>query len=81
MKVRLQAAGFSELALWLLRAVIVAFALWGIIAAGLNNPFSGREWIDLLVFGLAQGSVYALIACGFSQTFQLLSMIDRSKLS
>jgi branched-chain amino acid transport system permease protein len=76
MKRCLQAAGFSDLVLWLLRAVIVVFALWGIIATSLNNPYSGREWINLLVFGLAQGSVYALIACGYSQVTWMLSMID-----
>lgn len=76
MKRCLQAAGFMDLALWLLRAVIVVFALWGIIAANLSNPYSGQEWIDLLIFGLVKGSVYALIACGYSLVTRMVSMID-----
>jgi len=68
--------GFSGLALWFLRIVIIVFALWLIIAASLNNPYSSREWIDLLVFGLVQGSVYALIACGYSLVTRMFSMID-----
>lgn len=76
MKGYLQATGFSDLALWLLRAIIVVFALWGITAVILNNPYSSRVWIDLVIFGLVQGSVYALIACGYSQVTRMLSMID-----
>src|SRR5919201_4940824 len=34
------------------------------------------QWRDLFVFGLAQGSVYALIAIGYSLVYGILLMIN-----
>jgi branched-chain amino acid transport system permease protein len=38
--------------------------------------FRGTFWRELLVFGIAQGSVYALIALGYSLVYGILLMIN-----
>ncbi len=35
-----------------------------------------RHWIDFVIFGLAQGSIYALIAMGYTMVYGVLRMIN-----
>lgn len=72
---RLQKIDYSGLILWLLRTVIILLILWGTIATIVNNPFSSREWFDLLMFGIVQGSLYALIAVGYTLVYEMLQLI------
>jgi branched-chain amino acid transport system permease protein len=67
---------YIGLILWVLRAVIIVLILWGTIATILNNPYSSREWFDLLVFGIVQGSLYALIAVGYTFVYEMLLLIN-----
>jgi branched-chain amino acid transport system permease protein len=41
-----------------------------------NSPLSGARWRDLVVNGVALGSVYALIALGYSLVYGILLMIN-----
>jgi branched-chain amino acid transport system permease protein len=41
-----------------------------------EGRFSASGWRDLLVFGVAQGAVYALIALGYSLVYGILQMIN-----
>jgi branched-chain amino acid transport system permease protein len=59
-----------------LRIVIIALILIGsynTIAAG---RITGEQWVDLIVAGLAQGSIYALIALGYTLVYGILLMIN-----
>ena len=67
---------FIRLALWLLRAVIIVLILWGTITTMLNNPYNLQQWIEILVFGIAHGSLYALIAVGFTLVYKLVQLIN-----
>jgi branched-chain amino acid transport system permease protein len=67
---------FISLALWLLRAVMIVLILWGIITTMLNNPYNHHQWIDMLVFGIMQGSLYALIAVGFTLVYRMVQLIN-----
>jgi len=67
---------YIGLFLWVLRAAIVVLVGWGTIAAILDNPYSTRQWIDFLIFGIAQGSMYALIAIGYTMVYGVLAMIN-----
>jgi len=67
---------YIGLFLWVLRAAIVVLVGWGTIAAILDNPYSTRQWIDFLIFGIAQGSMYALIAIGYTLVYGVLAMIN-----
>lgn len=65
-----------SLFLWLFRAVILILVGWGTIAALLDNPYTGRQWADFFIFGIAQGSMYALIAIGYTLVYGVLFMIN-----
>jgi branched-chain amino acid transport system permease protein len=73
---RLQDIDIIGLILWIFRAAIIILVLWGTIAAILDNPYSSRQWTDFLVFGIAQGSLYALIAIGYTLVYGVLFMIN-----
>ncbi|MBI3031078.1 MAG: branched-chain amino acid ABC transporter permease [Candidatus Rokubacteria bacterium] len=53
--------------------VLVAWGTVGTLAAA---TYSGETWIELFVFGLSQGSVYALIALGYTMVYGILRMIN-----
>ena len=59
MRGRLQEIDYIDLILWLFRVVIIVLILLGTIATMPDNPHTSREWIDLLVFGIVQGSLYS----------------------
>lgn len=65
-----------DLILWLFRAVIIVAVIWGTVATILNNPYTTENWLDFFVFGLAQGSLYALIAMGYTLVYGVLFMIN-----
>jgi branched-chain amino acid transport system permease protein len=76
MRQRLQDLDWIGLYLWVLRAAIIILVVWGTIATIINNPYSPRQWIDLIIFGIAQGSMYALIAIGYTLVYGVLFMIN-----
>lgn len=76
MRERFQDIDYLGLVLWLFRAVIIILVIWGTIATILDNPYSSRNWIDFVIFGIAQGSMYALIAIGYTLVYGVLFMIN-----
>jgi branched-chain amino acid transport system permease protein len=65
-----------DIILWALRiAIVVGVALgsWATISAG---RLTGAAWGDLIVGGIALGSVYALIALGYTLVYGVLLMIN-----
>ncbi|MCA9934994.1 MAG: branched-chain amino acid ABC transporter permease [Ardenticatenaceae bacterium] len=65
--------------LWLFRAAIIVLVLWGTVAKiffGAGNAYSASDWIDFFVSGLSQGSLYALIALGYTLVYGVLFMIN-----
>lgn len=76
MRQRLQDLDWIGLYLWVLRAAIIILVVWGTIATIIDNPYSPRQWIDLIIFGIAQGSMYALIAIGYTLVYGVLFMIN-----
>lgn len=73
---RLQNIDFLGLTLWVFRAVIIILVVWGTVATILDNPYTNRQWTDFVVFGIAQGSMYALIAIGYTLVYGVLFMIN-----
>ncbi len=76
MKINLERLSWVDVFLWLFR--IVAFAL---IAIGIFNTlssgrYSSNQWVTLIFAGLAQGSIYALIALGYTLVYGILLMIN-----
>ncbi len=62
--------------LWVLRIGVLIIVLWGSIATLASGRFSAENWVLLSVSGLAQGSIYALIALGYSLVYGILRFIN-----
>ena len=73
---RLRKLDFVDLFLWLIRFAIIAVVLTGTIKSIIDSPYSSRNWLDFLIFGIAQGSMYALIAIGYTLVYGVLRMIN-----
>ena len=76
MRERLANLDFIGIFLWIIRASIILLVAWGTIATLLDNPYSSKQWTDFVVFGIAQGSMYALIAIGYTLVYGVLFMIN-----
>jgi branched-chain amino acid transport system permease protein len=66
----------TDVAMWLIGGVILAVIIWGSAATLTAGRYSRYHWFDFLIFGLAQGSVYALIAMGYTIVYGVLRMIN-----
>ena len=56
--------------------VVVVGAAWGAYRTISQGAFTGAAWRDLVVFGISQGSIYMLIALGYSMVYSVLRMIN-----
>jgi branched-chain amino acid transport system permease protein len=65
-----------DVVLWGFRLVVLVLVVWGTIGTLLAAKYSGEVWLDFLVFGLSQGSIYALIALGYTMVYGVLRMIN-----
>lgn len=62
--------------MWGVGALIVIGIVWGSINTLQENLYSRENWIDFVVFGVAQGCLYALIALGYTLVYGILRMIN-----
>lgn len=72
----IQQASLVDLFLWAFRALVLLVVVWGTIGTITAARYSGEVWVDFIVFGLSQGSVYALIALGYTMVYGILRMIN-----
>jgi branched-chain amino acid transport system permease protein len=66
----------TTIVMWIIGLVILAVVVYGAITTIAKAQYSLSTWVDLIVFGLAQGSVYALIALGYTMVYGILRMIN-----
>ncbi len=66
----------SDLILWAIRVGVVVFVVVGSWATLSKGQLTWDAWRDLLIFGVAQGSIYALIALGYTLVYGVLLMIN-----
>ncbi len=66
----------TDIFMWLSGGAIVALIVMGSIATLIAGHYTTRHWFDFIVFGLAQGSIYALIALGYTMVYGILRMIN-----
>src|SRR5690554_6065405 len=76
MRDRLAKLNLIDLFLWIARAAILGVILVGTVRTILDNPYTLRHWEDFIIFGIAQGSMYALIAIGYTLVYGVLQMIN-----
>jgi branched-chain amino acid transport system permease protein len=65
-----------DLYLWAFRVVVIVVVIWGTLGTLSAGTYSREHWIDFVVFGLSQGSIYALIALGYTMVYGVLRMIN-----
>jgi branched-chain amino acid transport system permease protein len=68
--------GVTDLLMWLIAGAIMVLVVIGSLVTLSQGKYAGRHWFDFMVFGLAQGSIYALIALGYTLVYGLLRMIN-----
>ncbi len=62
--------------LWGFRILIVLVVVVGTILTIRGGRYGGEQWIDLVIYGIARGSIYALIALGYTMVYGILRMIN-----
>ncbi len=69
---------FSLVDGWLLifKIIIIFVVIGGTISSLAVSKYSGEQWFDFFIFGLAQGGIYALIALGYTLVYGILFMIN-----
>ena len=63
---------------WLLffKIIIIFVVIGGSVSSLAVPKYTGEQWFDFFTFGLAQGSIYALIALGYTLVYGILFMIN-----
>ena len=66
----------TDIVMWFIGAAILACLIRGSTATLSEGKYSSYHWFDFIIFGLAQGSIYALIAMGYTMVYGILRMIN-----
>jgi len=67
---------WADLMMWFIGGVILLAVIVGTILTLAAGKYSGEDWLDLTFNGLALGSIYALIAMGYTLVYGILRMIN-----
>jgi branched-chain amino acid transport system permease protein len=62
--------------MWLIGLLILAVVVWGGVRTLASGKYTGTDWLDLSIYGVAQGSIYSLIALGYTLVYGILRMIN-----
>ncbi len=73
---RIRRVSLVDIILLAIRVIVGIFVVVGTYATLSAGKLSWEQWRDLLIFGVAQGSVYALIALGYTLVYGVLLMIN-----
>src|SRR5271165_891010 len=68
--------GFVDVALWGLRAAVVAVVAAGTAGTLVKGRYGLADWLDFLAYGVTMGSVYSLIALGYTMVYGVLRLIN-----
>jgi len=62
--------------MWLIGVAILVVVIVGIVRTLSLGKYDSSQWIDLVIYGIAQGGIYALIALGYTLVYGILRMIN-----
>lgn len=68
--------GFTDVFMFVLGGSIIALALVGSVATLTQGKFTTQQWFSFIVDGITLGSIYALIALGYTLVYGILRMIN-----
>lgn len=66
----------TDIAVWAIGITIAVAVVYGSIVTLETGIYSGTNWFDLIITGMALGGVYALIALGYTLVYGVLRMIN-----
>ncbi len=66
----------TDVFMWVVGTLLVVLIIVGSISTLLKGTYNERQWFDFVVFGIAQGAIYALIALGYTLVYGILRMIN-----
>lgn len=66
----------TDIVMWMIGGTLLLFCVWGSVSTIRAGLYTKNHWIDFLIYGLAQGSIYALIATGYTMVYGVLKMIN-----
>jgi branched-chain amino acid transport system permease protein len=73
---RIKRINWPDVFMWVVGAGLLLLIVVGTFLTIQKGKYTANQWFDLAVFGLAQGSVYALIALGYTLVYGILRMIN-----
>ncbi|HSB90034.1 MAG TPA: branched-chain amino acid ABC transporter permease [Anaerolineales bacterium] len=62
--------------LWGFRILVLLIVVVGTIQSLRSGQYTSDQWIDFVVFGIARGSIYAVLALGYTMVYGILRMIN-----
>lgn len=72
----LKRLSWVDIVLNIFRVVIIAAVIIGSYNTIASGKYTASQWVSLVMAGLAQGSIYALIALGYTLVYGILLMIN-----
>jgi branched-chain amino acid transport system permease protein len=66
----------TDLVMFVVGIVILVAIIYGSLITLASGKYSLSQWENLVVYGLTQGSIYALIALGYTLVYGILRMIN-----
>jgi branched-chain amino acid transport system permease protein len=68
--------GFVDVALWGLRGAVLAVVAAGTAGTLIKGRYGLADWLEFLAYGVTMGSIYALIALGYTMVYGVLRLIN-----
>lgn len=72
----LKRISFVDIILWALRITVTVVVVGGTIGTLYKDKYSAEQWFDFFMFGVTIGSIYALIALGYTMVYGILRLIN-----
>lgn len=66
----------TDIILWLIGAVLLIAIVYGSYVTLSSGKYTTAQWLNFVIFGLAQGGIYALIALGYTMVYGILGIIN-----
>jgi len=73
---RIKHLTYVDVTLWLMRVAVVLLVLAGTVGTVIKNRYASEQWVDMVVFGLTMGGIYALVALGYTMVYGILRLIN-----
>lgn len=66
----------TDIVMWFIGFALLVFIILGSILTLRAGRYTPVQWFDFVIYGLAQGSIYALVAMGYTLVYGVLRMIN-----